>query len=100
VKHPVTTIFHDPVTGFYGYRIQFPGSKPHYTLATCLMLQDALDSCDPHREHIWEEASDADDGALFVSRGFKPGSVSWRMANLSLSELMAQRAAAHASLGC
>jgi hypothetical protein len=98
VIQPITTVFHDSATGYYGYMVRFDGSKPHYTLATCLTLQDALDSCDPHREHIWEEASDADEGALLVSRAFKGGSVSWRMANLSLEELTAQRAAANATL--
>jgi hypothetical protein len=46
-----------------------------------------------------EEASDADEGALLVSRAFKEGSVAWRMANLSLGELAAQRAAAKAFTG-
>jgi hypothetical protein len=66
MHHSITTIFHDPATGCYGYTVRFHGSKPHYTLATCLTLQDALDSCDPHRECIWEEASDADERALLV----------------------------------
>ena len=92
--HSITTIFQVPVTGCYGYAHHLPGHGPHCTLAT---LQDALDSCDPHREFIWEEASDADENALLVSRGFKENSVAWRMANLSLGELAAQRSAASAT---
>lgn len=95
--HPITTIFQVPATGCYGYSHHFPGHRPHCTLATCATLQDALDSCDPHREFIWEEASDADESALLGSRGFKENSVAWRMANLSLGELAAQRAAANAT---
>ena len=68
--HSITTVFKVPATGCYGYAHHFPGHRPHCTLATCATLQDALDSCDPHRElFIWEEASDAEENALLVSRG-------------------------------
>jgi hypothetical protein len=95
-RQSVVTIFHVPATGYYGHSHRFPGCHPHYTLATCLTLQDALDSCDPHREHVWEDASDADENALLVSRGFKEGSVEWRMANFTVGERAARRAAANA----
>ena len=87
--HSVTTIFQVPATSCYGYAHHFLGHRPHCTLATCATLQDALDSCDPHREFISEDASDADESALLVSRGFKENSVAWRMANLSLTQLAA-----------
>jgi len=32
-------------------------------------------SCDPHNEHVWEDASDANERAIMVSRSYKPGSV-------------------------
>ena len=69
----ITTIFHDPETGYYGYRCHFPGHPPHHMLDTCLSLKAALDACDPHREHIWEER-DADENALMISGGYKEGS--------------------------
>jgi len=43
--------------------------------------------CDPHREHIWEEASDADETKLLIARDFKEGTMGWRMAHLTLAEL-------------
>lgn len=76
---PITEIFAVPGTGYFGYSIRFEGRSPHYTLATCLTLQDALASCDPHSERIWEEASDADEGKLLISRSYKAGSVLDRM---------------------
>jgi hypothetical protein len=77
MRHSITTVFHDPATGCYGYSHRFPGSKPHCVIATCATLQDALDSCAPHREFVWEEVSEADEGALLVSSAFKEGSVAW-----------------------
>jgi len=41
----------------------------------------------PHREHIWEEAPDADETKLLISRDFKEGTVGWCMAHLTLAEL-------------
>ena len=75
-----TTIFHDPATGYYGYRVRFQDSdRFHHGLNTCLTFGDAMDTCDPHREYIWEGATDTSDGALLVSRAFKEGSAYWRM---------------------
>jgi len=81
---PEATIFHDPASGFYGYRVRFPGRKVHYSLDTCLTYQDALMSCDPHRERVWEESSDADETALLVSRDYREGTVGWNMTRLTL----------------
>ena len=81
----------------YSYPHHFPGHRPHCILAACATLQERLDSCEPRREFVWEEASDVDENAMLVSRGFKENSVAWRMANLSLGELAAQRAAANAA---
>jgi len=41
----------------------------------------------PYRERIWEDVSDADETKLLVSRDFKEGTVGWRMAHFTLSEL-------------
>jgi len=54
-------------------------------------VEDVLRWCDPHREHIWEEASDADETKLLISRDYKEGTVAWRMAHLTLGELCAMR---------
>ena len=89
----IATIFYVPETGFYGFRYHFAGRKPHYEIVTCLTLQAALDHCDAHREHLWEDASDADENAILVSRGYKEGSVMWRMTNFTLAELISQQAA-------
>jgi hypothetical protein len=42
-----------------------------------------LEACDGHGEHIWEDASDADEKKILISRAYKPGSVLDRMAHRS-----------------
>jgi hypothetical protein len=80
IKPTETIVFHDPATGYYGYKIRFLDRESfHRTFDTCLTLQDALDNCDPQREQIWEEPSDADESKLLISRAVKKGSVLWRM---------------------
>ncbi len=64
----------------------------HHKIDTFSSVDDALGWCDPHREHIWEEPSDADESKLLVSRDFKEGTVGWRMAHLTLAELGAAMA--------
>jgi hypothetical protein len=76
---PETTIFYDPATGHYGFSTRFPGQHPHHMINTFDSVDAVLRWCDPHRECIWEEAS-----------GFKEGTVAWRMAHLTLSELSAR----------
>lgn len=49
---------------------------------TCLTLQDALEACDGHGEHVWDDASDADENKILVSRSYKPGSVLDRLAQV------------------
>jgi hypothetical protein len=34
-----------------------------------------LAACDPHGERVWEEASDADENKILISRSYKLGSV-------------------------
>ena len=60
---PETTIFYEPVTGRYGFSTRFRGQHPHHTIATFDSVDEVLRWCDPHRERIWEEASDADETA-------------------------------------
>jgi hypothetical protein len=86
---PETTIFYDPATGCYGFSTRFPGRHSHQTIATFSSVEDALCRCDPHRERIWEEASDADETRVLVARDFKEGTVGWRIAHLTLAELSA-----------
>ncbi len=52
---------------------------PHKTVATFTWVQDVLGWRDPHRESIWEEASDADETQLFIARDLKEGTIGWRM---------------------
>jgi hypothetical protein len=40
-----------------------------------LTLPAALAACDPHGERVWEQASDADENKILVSRSYMPGSV-------------------------
>jgi hypothetical protein len=87
---PETTIFYDAVTGYYGFSTRFPGRHVHHTINTFNSVDDALRWCDPHRERIWEEASDADETKLLIARDFKEGTVGWRMAHLTLAELSAR----------
>ena len=57
---PETTIFYDRATGNYGFSTRFPGRHLHHAIDTFNSLEEALAWCDRHREHIWEEASDAE----------------------------------------
>jgi len=84
---PETTIFYNPETGCYGFSTRFPGRHVHHTIDTFNSVEDVFGWCDPHRERAWEEASDADETKLLISREFKEGTVGWRMAHLTLAEL-------------
>ena len=86
---PETTIFYDPASGYYGFSTRFPGQPSHHTLATFDTVDQALAWCDPHRERIWEETSDADETKLLVSRDFKEKTVGWCMTHLTLAQLRA-----------
>jgi len=86
---PIATVFYVPETKRFGFSYAFEGRSPHYVIASSLTLQDALDHCDPHREHVWEEPNDGK--ALLVSRGYKEGSVMWRMTRFTAAELGRQR---------
>jgi hypothetical protein len=81
---PIAEVFAVPGTGYFGFSFRFDGRPPHYTLDTCLTLQDAIDYCDPHRERVWEEASDADETRILISRSYKPGSVAERLLKSAL----------------
>ena len=89
---PETTIFYDPATGYYGFSSRFPGRHPHHMIDTFRSVEDVFGWCDPFRERVWEEASDADETKLMISRDFKEGTVGWRMAHLTLAELGAAMA--------
>ena len=89
-RTPITTVFYIPETGRFGFSYAFEGHQPHHVITSCVTLQDALDHCDPHREHIWEEARD-DANRLLISRGYKEGSVMWRMTRFTVAELASQR---------
>jgi hypothetical protein len=80
----IAEVFAVPGTGYIGFTFRFDGRPPHYTLDTCLTLQDALASCDPHSERVWQEASDADETRILVSRSYKPGSVAERLLKSAL----------------
>ncbi|MDP9113129.1 MAG: hypothetical protein M3O20_05550 [Acidobacteriota bacterium] len=87
---PETTIYFDQATGCYGFSTRFPGRRVHHMIDTFNSVEDVFGWCDPHRERIWVEASDADETKLLISRDFKEGTVGWRMAHLTLAELSAR----------
>jgi hypothetical protein len=72
---PIAEVFHDPQTGYFGYRYFFKGRPPHYTLATFPTLPATLAACDPLGERVWQEASFADENKILISCSYKPGSV-------------------------
>jgi hypothetical protein len=78
---PITEVFHDPEAGYFGYRDFFEGRPPQYTLAAYRTLPGTLAACDPHGERMWEEASDADENKILISRSYKPESVLDLIAN-------------------
>jgi len=65
-------------------------SHPVHTIDAFDSVEQALRWCDPQREHICEEASDADETKLLISRDYKQGTVGWRMAHLTVAELSAR----------
>jgi hypothetical protein len=77
---PICEGFHVPETGLFGFSFRFEGRPPHYTMDT--YLQDALEACDGHGEHVWEDASDADEKRILISQSYKPGSVLDRLAQV------------------
>ena len=73
------SITFDLETGMYRSRFA-PTGAPHQVMDTSTSLESALAWCDRYRENgLWEEASDADEGRLMVSRYYKPGTVMNRM---------------------
>jgi hypothetical protein len=76
---PETTVFYNPATGNYGFSTRFPERPVHHSIATFDSVEDVLAWCDPHRERIWEEVSDADETKLLISRDFKEATVGWRI---------------------
>ena len=90
---PICEIFHVPETGCYGYTYRFEGRKPHFTLDTCLTLEDALNSCDPHREHVWKEPDGSDPSVRMISYGYRFGTVDWIMDGATLADIQERRAA-------
>ena len=72
---PIAEVFHDPETGYFGYRYFYEGRRPHYVLAAYPTLPATLAACDPHGERVWEESSDADENKILISRSYKPDSV-------------------------
>jgi hypothetical protein len=84
---PETTIFYNPETGNYGFSTRFHGHRVHHMIDTFNSVEDVFLWCDPFRERVWEEVSDADETKLLISRDFKEGTVGWRMAHLKLAQL-------------
>src|SRR5262249_11090173 len=72
---PIAEVFHDPETGYFGYRYFYEGRRPHYVLAAYPTLPATLAAFDPHGERVWEESSDADENKILISRSYKPDSV-------------------------
>jgi len=91
-RTPITTVFCIPETKRFGFSYAFEGMPPHHVIKSCLTLQDALDHCDPHREHVWEQSTASN--VQLISRGYKEGSVMWRMTRYTVAELAAHRAGA------
>jgi len=50
-------------------------------------LGDAQAWIDPHGERAWEEASNADDARLLVSRHYKEGSVADRLTRMPATQI-------------
>jgi len=79
------TIFHDPATGCYGFRVRFlDRERPHFSMDTCLTLEAALDAIDPRRERVWDPPAAGDRNVLLVSRAYKEDSVMAHMETASL----------------
>jgi hypothetical protein len=78
---PICTILFNPETGCYALSCRFEGRKPHFAMDTFRTLDGALAWAlawaDLRQERIWEDASDADEQKIMVSRANRPGTVAW-----------------------
>jgi hypothetical protein len=63
------------VTRCYGFAFNFAGRPVHHRIDTFDTLEWALRWADPWQERIWEEASDADESSILVSRPKRPGAL-------------------------
>ena len=84
---PETTIFYNPETACYGFSTRYPAQHVHHAIDTFESVERVLSWCDSHRERIWSDASDADETKILISRDYKPDTVGWRMAHLTLADL-------------
>jgi hypothetical protein len=72
---PTGRITFDPQTRYYGFSFHFEGHLVHHRIDTFETLEHALRWADPLSERIWEEAGDADESAVLVSRRKKAGAL-------------------------
>jgi hypothetical protein len=72
---PISRITFNPETRCYGFAFNFPGRRVHHAIETMEFLERAMRWADPWNERIWEEPSDADEGALLISRRKRPGAL-------------------------
>jgi len=91
----ICKVFFVPETGYYGFSYQFDDNPPHHVLDTCQTMQDAIDACDGHREHIWEDHPDGSEpNVLQISYGYREGTCNWVMDAAALDEIKARSASA------
>ena len=76
---PICTIAFDPAAGAFGFRVHFSGRPPHEQMTSFASVDAVLRWIDPHHERIWEDASDADESKVLISRAYVPGSVAARV---------------------
>jgi hypothetical protein len=72
---PICKITCEPQTRFYGFTFHFEGHPIHHRIDTFETLELAMRWADPWSERVWEEASDADESAVLVSRRKKAGAL-------------------------
>lgn len=92
-RTPFTAVFYIPETGRFGFSYAFEGHQPHDVITSWVTLQDAIDLCDPHPEHIRKETRD-DANRLPISRGYNEGSGICCMTPYTSAEFAAHSAGA------
>ena len=72
---PISRITFNPQTRCYGFAFSFAGRPVQHRIDTFDTLEWAKRWADLWNERIWDAPSDADEGALLVSRAKRPGAV-------------------------
>lgn len=76
---PHAAITFHPESNTYGFRVYWPGQRPHYQMDTFASPEAALQWLDPQNEREWECPDPPEPGIVMLSTAYRPGSVPARV---------------------